>query len=334
MRARSRVSEMDKGSLYEQLDQALVSILAGRDSSLAEVNPEIAPLLRVARDLRDLPREDFRIRLKAELQRRASMATPAVKPVREGFHSITPYMIVPGASDLIQFMKDAFGATERFRVQRPGSEQIMHAEVKIDDCIIELADATSEFPAMPAAIHLYVSDVDAVHARAVRAGGVEKYPPTDQVYGERSSFVQDSFGNHWYIATLFSDTPRPAGLLTVTPYLLPRGAARLLDFLKEAFGAEEVERATAPDGTVVHAGMRIGDSIIEMGEPHGEYQPMPFTLHLYVNDTDTVYASALRAGATSLREPRDEPYGDRNSGVQDPFGNRWFIATHIRDVQF
>jgi PhnB protein len=187
---------------------------------------------------------------------------------------------------------------------------------------------------MPAAIHLYVPDVDAVHVRAVDAGAIEKQPPTDQEYGERSSFVQDSSGNHWYIATLDGTEPRPAGLLTVTPYLHARGAARMVDFPKEAFEAQEIERTAAPDGSILHAKMRVGDSIIELGEAHGEYQSMPFTLHLYVKDTDTVYARALRAGATSLREPRDEPYGDRNSGVLDPSGNRWFIATHIKDVHF
>lgn len=325
---------MDKGSLHEQLDQALAAILAGRDSSLGATSPEIAPLLRVARDLRGLPREDFRTRLKAELQRRASMATPAVKPIREGFHSITPYLIVPGAAKLIDFMKQAFGATERFRVQKPGSELLLHAEIKIDDCIIELADATPEFAAMPASIHLYVPDVDAVHAQAVKAGGIAKDPPTDHEYGERSSFIEDSLGNHWYIATRLGEEPAPAELRTVTPYLHTRGAARTVVFLRDTFGAEEVERTAAPDGTILHAKVRIGDSIIELGEAHGEYQPMPLTLHLYVSDTDTVYARALRAGATSLREPKDEPYGDRNSGVQDPFGNRWFIATHIRDVHF
>jgi uncharacterized glyoxalase superfamily protein PhnB len=323
---------MDKGSLHEQLDQPLAAILAGRDSSLAEVNPEIVPLLRVARNLRDLSRKDFRIRLRAALQRRASMATPAVKPVREGFHSVTPYLIVPGASELIDFIKNAFGAVERFRVQRPGAELIMHAEVKIEDCIVELADATPEFPALPASIHLYVPDVDAVHARAVRAGGIEKHPPTDQEYGERSSFVEDTLGNHWYIATRLGKEPVPAGLRNVTPYLHVRAAASVVDFLQEAFGAEVVERTASPDGTILHAKIRIGDSLIELGEAHREYQSMPFTLHLYVKDIDTVYARALRAGATSLREPRDEPYGDRNSGVLDPFGNRWFIAAHIKDV--
>ena len=173
------------------------------------------------------------------------MATPAVKPVREGFHSVTPYLIVAGASKLIDFMKNAFGATERFRVQRPGSEQIMHAEVKIEDCIIELADATPEFPALPAAIHLYVRDVDSVHASALHGGGIEKQPPTDQEYGERSSFVEDALGNHWYIATRLGTEPAPTELRAVTPYLHTIGATRMVDFLKEAFGAEEVERTAA-----------------------------------------------------------------------------------------
>ena len=70
-----------------------------------------------------------------------------------------------------------------------------------------------------------------------------------------------------------------------------------------------------------------------MGEAHGEYQPMPCVLHLYVNDTDALYERALRASATSLLEPRDEPYGDRCAGVKDPVGNQWFIATHIKDVR-
>ncbi len=74
--------------------------------------------------------------------------------------------------------------------------------------------------------------------------------------------------------------------------------------------------------------------MLEMGEAHGEYQPMPCTLHLYVENTDALYERALRAGATSIAPPEDKPYGDRSAGVQDAFGNRWFIATHIKDVQF
>jgi PhnB protein len=83
---------------------------------------------------------------------------------------------------------------------------------------------------------------------------------------------------------------------------------------------------------VHHAQVRIGDSVIGMGEAHGPYQPAPATLHLYVPDADALYDRALRAGATSIQPVAEQPYGDRSGGVTDPFGNRWFIATHIRDV--
>jgi PhnB protein len=87
-----------------------------------------------------------------------------------------------------------------------------------------------------------------------------------------------------------------------------------------------------PDGTIAHAEVRIGDSAVMMGEPMGEQQPRPATLYLYVNDTDAVYQRALQAGATSLMEPADQFYGDRNAGVQDVFGNYWWIGTHKEDV--
>ena len=79
-----------------------------------------------------------------------------------------------------------------------------------------------------------------------------------------------------------------------------------------------------------HAKIRIGDSIIEMGEAHGQWGPMPATIHLYVSDTDAVYRQAMAAGAAkSLSEPADQPYGDRMAGVEDACGNRWYIATHM-----
>ena len=124
----------------------------------------------------------------------------------------------------------------------------------------------------------------------------------------------------------------PDGYHTVTPYIVVKGAAKLIDFLKQAFGAELIEKVAQPDGTVMHAAMKIGDSIVMMGEPHGEIEPMPATIYLYVNDTDATYKRALEAGATSTIEPVDQFYGDRNAGVKDPFGNHWWIATHQEDV--
>jgi uncharacterized glyoxalase superfamily protein PhnB len=126
--------------------------------------------------------------------------------------------------------------------------------------------------------------------------------------------------------------PIPDGFHSVTPYLLVPGVARLIDFLKEAFGATETHRSVGPDGHVMHAQVRIGDSVVMMGEPRGDWQPIPGSLYLYVHDTDATYRRALAAGGTSLMEPADQFYGDRNAGVKDPSGNSWWIATHIEDV--
>ena len=126
--------------------------------------------------------------------------------------------------------------------------------------------------------------------------------------------------------------PIPDGYHTVTPYLTVEGVAKLIDFVKHAFGATEVERMARPDGTIGHAEVRIGDSIIMMGEATAQWKPMPGTIYLYVDDTDTTYKRALQAGATSLMAPADQFYGDRNAGVKDASGNVWWIATHKEDV--
>jgi len=125
--------------------------------------------------------------------------------------------------------------------------------------------------------------------------------------------------------------PVPDGYHSVTPYLIVRGVAKLIDFLKEAFEAVETERLPGPDGTIGHAEVRIGDSIVMMGEG-GHFDPMPAAIYLYVNDVDAYYARALDAGATSVMEPTDQFYGDRSGGVKDAFGNLWFVATHKEDV--
>jgi len=126
--------------------------------------------------------------------------------------------------------------------------------------------------------------------------------------------------------------PIPEGYHTVTPYLIVQGAAQLIDFLKQAFDAEEILRMAQPDGTITHAEVKIGDSRMMMSESTGDFKPMPAMLHLYVEDMDAVYRQALQAGATPLREPEDQFYGDRTGGVQDSSGNQWWLATHIEDV--
>ena len=124
----------------------------------------------------------------------------------------------------------------------------------------------------------------------------------------------------------------PQGFHNVTPYLVVREVPKLLDFLKQAFNAQEIMRMPQPDGTIMHAEVRLSDSIIMMGEARGEHKPMPGSIYLYVDDTDAAYKRALQAGAISQMEPADQFYGDRHASVVDPVGNHWFIATHIEDV--
>ncbi len=149
-------------------------------------------------------------------------------------------------------------------------------------------------------------------------------------YGERSGSVRDPFGNHWYIATHHGASHIPEHLRTVNPYLHPVGAGDLIGFLKRAFGAEEVEvHREEAGGPLTHAMIRLGDTIVEISEAHGQYGPMPAGFHFYVSDVDAMYERALAAGAYSIRRPSDQSYGERAAGVTDPAGNSWFLAAPL-----
>lgn len=128
--------------------------------------------------------------------------------------------------------------------------------------------------------------------------------------------------------------PIPDGYHSITPYLVVDDAERLLDFVKQAFGAEEMFRMDGPDGAVAHAEIRIGDSIVMVGDASGSMsgQAMPATIYLYVEDTDATYRRAIEAGGSSVEEPADQFYGDRRAAVSDAVGNQWFIATNVEDV--
>ncbi|HWF67315.1 MAG TPA: VOC family protein [Acidobacteriaceae bacterium] len=134
--------------------------------------------------------------------------------------------------------------------------------------------------------------------------------------------------------------PIPDGYHSVQPYLILNGAAKALEFYKKAFGATERMCAKKKDGRVDHAELQIGDSVIMMADENPQtqafapahYNGSPISLLIYTENCDEIYKRALSAGATSLREPEDQFYGDRMAGVQDPFGYSWYIATHIKDV--
>jgi PhnB protein len=278
----------------------------------------------------------------AEMQKRMA-ALESERPPRasafmpKGFRTVTPYLVVDDAPGLLEFTARVFGAEETHRSFSPGGPGGLHAEVRIGDSMLMIGGGSTGHPlgrpGMPTALHVYVEDTDTVYQRALAAGAASIGPPVDQAYGDREAGVKDPSGNVWYIATAKGEHYIPAGLHTVNVFLQPLRAEPVIKFMERALGATGVEKYVTPDGVVHHAKVTIGDSVVEMGEAHGPYQPMPTMFYLYVPDVDASYRRALEAGATSFSEPGDQPYGDRTAGVEDAFGNQWYLATQLRETR-
>ncbi|MGI8990777.1 MAG: VOC family protein [Bryobacteraceae bacterium] len=140
--------------------------------------------------------------------------------------------------------------------------------------------------------------------------------------------------------TNMSVKPVPDGYHSIQPYLMMVGVAEAIEFYKKAFDATERLCMKQKDGRVAHAEIEIGDSCIMMADENASmeafapahYGGSPVSLLIYTKDCDAMYRQAIAAGAKSVREPADQPYGDRMSGVSDPFGYKWWIATHIKDL--
>jgi PhnB protein len=133
--------------------------------------------------------------------------------------------------------------------------------------------------------------------------------------------------------------PIPDGYHAVTPYLMIKGASRAIEFYKKVFGATEIMRFPGPNGTIGHAELRIGDSVIMLAdEQQGNYRSpeafggSPVSLMLYVPDVDKTFKQAVTNGAKEVRAVQDQFYGDRSGNLVDPFGHVWTIATHKEDV--
>ena len=136
--------------------------------------------------------------------------------------------------------------------------------------------------------------------------------------------------------------PIPDGYNSVTPYLIigEGRATEALDFYARAFDAKEILRMPRPDGGIMHAEIRLGDSVVMLADEApkteafgpGHYGGSPITLYVYLPDVDATAKQAEAAGATVIRPAADQIYGDRTAGLQDPFGYRWYLATHVRDV--
>jgi len=137
-----------------------------------------------------------------------------------------------------------------------------------------------------------------------------------------------------------SVNPIPEGMHTVTPHLICAGAAEAIEFYRKAFDAVELTRMPGPDGKVMHASIRIGDSVIMLNDEMPEwasfgakhFKGLPVTIHLYVENADAIFEQAVSAGATVTMPLADMFWGDRYGKVEDPFGHQWSIGTHVREV--
>ncbi len=334
---------MSEVELTERLDQAIEAMLRNPQGESPDVpEPTISELLRVAVELRHLPRADFKARLQDELERKTLMSTKAQptqstesarSKIREGFRTVTPYLVVPDVHEEIAFITSTFGA--QGKVYGLGSAGGFHSEYRIGDSMLMIGGGGKgskwKGTPVPVSLHVYVADVDGVYQRALQAGAISLMEPTEMEYGERGAGIEDAGGNHWYLATAAGPNYVPEGVPDLMPYFHPIGAPKMIEFLKQAFDAKEVAVHQSPDGIVHHAKIMIGDSIVEMGEAHGPWQPRPMQFMVYVDDCDAWYARAMRAeGTVSMGEPANAPYGGRTGTIKDPFGNTWYLSSPMK----
>lgn len=321
--------------LIDRLDGVIDVLVARGDASSALADTELAPLARLAADLRHYPGREFTARLRAQLERRTKMTTAADHPAkaglhnpaeaglytREGFTTVTPYVWVPDRG-LADFLIRVFDAVETGVRDNPGHG--IHRELRIGNSMVMLGETGDQKRGLsrPQAFHIFVDDADETFAKGLAAGGTSMGDPEDRPYGERSGFVRDPYGNHWYIATVTSADAMSRAQRTVVPYLHSLDVSSYIDFLTRAFGAVEEERHELSPGMIPYARVRIGEAPIEFGTT----DPMPGAYFMYVADVDAVYERAIAAGATSLAAPAERAPGGRIAFVEDPVGNHWYIA--------
>ncbi len=325
---------MSERERFDELESALNAVISGHDVP-TDVGDEPRDLALLAGYLLGLPREEFRAALKADLVRPGAppdtaSAAESREPAPKEYQTVTPYVVVHRAEELMEFLSRVFGATELHRSS--GSGGGFHGEMRIGDSRLMMGGfAGMPFPETVATLHMYVPDVDATYQKALDSGCVSLYAPVVQFYGDREAGLRDPFGNRWFISTHQKGPSYvPEGMRSVMPFFLVRNATDWMAFLQKALGAEELSRVGPPGGEVRYATMRIGDSIVEMGEAHGEHAAStPAMLYVTVEDVDAWYARAVAAGAQAVGAPTLQPYGARVGHVKDPLGNSWYIATPV-----
>jgi uncharacterized glyoxalase superfamily protein PhnB len=252
------------------------------------------------------------------------MSTKTVE-FRHGYRTVTPYLLAPGL-EFLDFLKNVFGAEETYRGETgPGR---YHTELRIGDSMVMVGIGAGR--EMPASLQVFVPDADEVYKRAV-AAGCKELQPVSNAHWEPIRFgsVQDPAGNGWTITTHLGGSYIPEGRNSLSAGFTVKGAAQLIEFMKSAFKAQEVQKWEWPGG--LYAAMRIGDSVVGVGEVgnHEWMHPLTAMVYLYVPDCDALYHQALKEGATSLQQPTNQSYGDRSGGVLDAWGNMWYMATPI-----
>lgn len=255
---------------------------------------------------------------------------------RPGFTTVTPYLMAPDIEPVIAFAKRVFGAEETLRMGGGGGG--IHCELRLGDSMLMCGGGAGvpspTIPMRHLGLQVFVDDVDATFARALEAGAVSLDAPRDRTYGERSGFVKDAAGNHWYVSKVIGGHYLDEPPRTVVPHLYVenrpgREGAACIAFLEAAFGAEVVFRRDSQDGRVEHAVVSLNGAHIGLGEGSDAVFTAPAAFYLYVEDCDALQARAVAAGAKETHPAADQTFGDRMGTIEDPWGNEWFVATHL-----
>jgi PhnB protein len=280
----------------------------------------------------------------------AATPPPAPRP------TVVPRLVVPDVDAAAGFYARALGATPLFGL-RDRAGGFVYGEVALGDGVVVLkrADPARGLPSphslggTAGSLMVYVADVDASFAVALAAGGVAHKAPTDMAWGDRYAELVDPFGHRWALATRRAAGERasaattafaPPGYRAVSLYLVAAEASALIDFYSSAFGAVVLERTLGADGSIEHAALQLGDSVVMVAdEVAGGALASPAALGdtpigavLYTGDAGASFAAALAAGGAALGPVADRYSGDRAGEIEDPAGFRWQVATRVEQL--
>ncbi|KAG0591602.1 hypothetical protein M758_1G183800 [Ceratodon purpureus] len=267
------------------------------------------------------------------------LATAAENWQREGNSTVSTLIVADGSGKkVVEFMTEVLNAETLAELLSEDKKTVLHASMKIGDTVVMVKDGTEEVRAFPSWLHLYVEDVDKTYELAMGKGLESVVAPKDEFFGDRMGAVKDSAGNTWWIAT-HKFNPQCAGgkkaehwqregHSTVSSWIVADGALKVVEFATEVLNAHTMVYMLSEDKkTVLHATLKIGDTVVMIQDGNKEAKAFPSWLRVYVEDVDKTYELAVSKGLESVQEPKDEFYGDREGGVKDSAGNTWWFAS-------